>query len=310
MLLKKISPHLQQLSTQSKAVKKQFYKSQQENTHSKQAFVDPLLEDSHKPVKGLVHKYKSRVLIELTMDCAAYCRFCTRRREVSDIEKGLINTSEVDQMFRYLKKHPEVNELVFSGGDPLMVNDLLIMALNKLSKLKTVKIIRVHTRVPVSNPSLLKQNLLDTLTRLNQHKTLYLSVHFEHPDEFTAPTIKAVQKLKKTGAILLSQSVFLKGVNDNYDTLYQLFSRLAELGIRPYYIYHCDLVCGVEHFIVPIQKEVTIMTKLRKNLSGIAFPIHVVDTPNGAGKIPVPLGFWHFDSSSFTDFKDKKIQMY
>ncbi len=138
---------------------------------------------------------------------------------------------------------------------------------------------------------------------------IYLSLHFEHPDEITAPVIKVVSRLRGAGAILLSQSVFLKGVNDDYEVLKELFNRLVELGIRPYYLYRCDPVVGSEHFIVPFDKEIEIMTKLRKELSGIACPTYVIDTPNGSGKIPVPLNFWQFDKKSFTDYNDKEIKI-
>jgi lysine 2,3-aminomutase len=174
--------------------------------------------------------------------------------------------------------------------------------------LPQIKIIRLHTRVPVSNPQLIRKEVLKTFSQLKQ--PLYLSIHFEHPDELTPQTIKAINNLRKTGAILISQSVFLKGINDSYKILEELFTKITELGIRPYYIYHCDPVRGIEHFIVPIKKEIEIMTKLRKNLSGIAFPTHVIDSPNGSGKIPVPMDFWKFNKKHFKDFKGKKIKIY
>lgn len=139
---------------------------------------------------------------------------------------------------------------------------------------------------------------------------MYISVHFEHPDELTPETIKAIKNLRATGAILLSQSVFLKGVNDDYSILQTLFTQLSELGIRPYYIYRCDPVKGAEHFIVPFDQEVAIMTKLRANLSGIACPLYVIDAPNGSGKIPVPLNFWEFEKTSFEDYLGLKINLF
>lgn len=310
MLKVQISKHLKKLAKKSPAVQKQFSPSPEENESSNRALIDPLLEDKNKKVRGLVHKYPKRVLIELTMNCASYCRFCTRRREVSDFEKGSISLVDIQKMVDYIKSVPSINEVIFSGGDPLVVPDLLIFALNKFIDLPQIKIIRVHTRVPVANPKMVTREILNTFKKVNKKKPLYLSIHFEHPDEFTPQTIKVVSSLRKTGAILLSQTVFLKGINDSYEILEELFTRLTELGIKPYYIYRCDLVKGVEHFIVPIEKEIEIMTRLRKNISGIAFPIHVVDTPNGSGKIPVPLGFWQCDCNSFKDFEGQTIQMY
>ncbi|MFH1192226.1 MAG: KamA family radical SAM protein [bacterium] len=310
MLKVQVSTHLKKLAKKSPAVQKQFFPSPEENESSNRALIDPLLEDSNKKVRGLVHKYPKRVLIELTMNCASYCRFCTRRREVSDFEKGSISLADIQRMVDYIKTVPSINEVIFSGGDPLAVPDLLIFALNKFMDFPQIKIIRVHTRVPVANPKMVTKEILNTFKKVNKKKPLYLSIHFEHPDEFTPQTLKIVSSIRKTGAILLSQTVFLKGINDSYEILEELFTRLAELGIRPYYIYRCDLVKGVEHFIVPIEKEIEIMTKLRKNISGIAFPNYVVDTPNGSGKIPVPLSFWQCDYKSFKDFDENMIQMY
>ncbi|PIP15954.1 MAG: lysine 2,3-aminomutase [Candidatus Portnoybacteria bacterium CG_4_8_14_3_um_filter_44_15] len=309
-MLVKISRHLKKLAQKSPAVKKQFFPSPKENIVSKKALTDPLLEDIYRKTKGLVHKYPHRVLIELTMNCASYCRFCTRRRMVSDIKKGKIYPADIKKIIDYLKSRPEINEAVFSGGDPLTVPRLLTTTLNKILVLPQIKKLRLHTRVPVSRPGLITKDILCLFKKINKKKPLYLSVHFEHPDEFTPQTIKALEALRQTGVILLSQSVFLKGVNDSYSVLKKLFTELSNLGIRPYYIYHCDLVKGAEHFIVPIEKEIRIMTKLRKNISGIAFPFHLIDTPNGFGKIPLPLDFWKFSPVRFRDFKNRPIEMY
>lgn len=300
-----ISPHLKKLAKTSKEVYKEFYPSDSEKQVSDQSFIDPLLEDNFVKTKGLVHKYPNRVLIELTLTCASYCRFCTRRRMVSNIKKMVITKQDVDNMCKYLAHTPSVNEVVISGGDPFTVPETLKYALKKFDELKTVRVIRVHTRVPVSYPQMIKPNLYVALKKVK--KPLYVSIHFEHPDELTKHTLQVIKKLRACGATLISQSVFLKGINDDYKTLYTLFRRLPELGILPYYIYRCDPVAGVEHFIVPFEKELEIMTKLRANLAGIACPTYVIDTPNGSGKIPVPLNFWEFDKTHLHDFLGKKI---
>lgn len=303
----KITNHLKSLAEKSPAVRRQFYPTSLENQVSPKAQNDPLQEDRFIKVRGLVHKYPRRVLIELTLNCAAYCRFCTRRRKVSDIKRGRLIPADIRNMTIYLKKHKEINEVIFSGGDPLTAPELLKLALQQFSQVTSIKIFRLHTRVPVSAPQLITPALLKTLTSVKK-QPLYLSLHFEHPDELTPSTLAAVQKLRRTGAILLSQTVFLKGVNDNYQILYQLFTRLTERGVRPYYLYRCDPVQGITHFIVPLKKEIEIVTRLRKNLSGIAFPLYTIDAPAGSGKIPVPLNFWRFDSSHFTDFHGKRIR--
>jgi len=302
-----ISPHLKSLARKSKAVHTEFYPSTQEECVSSKSFIDPLMEDQFVKTRGLVHKYPNRVLIELTLSCASYCRFCTRRRMVSDIKKLMLTKLDIDDMSTYLKSRPDVNEVVISGGDPFTVPVILKYALQKFNALTSITVIRIHTRVPVSNPHLIKPSFYTVLKQVK--KPLYVSIHFEHPDEVTKPTIEVVNKLRACGATLLSQSVFLKNVNDNYETLYKLFRRLPELGILPYYIYRCDPVAGAEHFIVPFEKELEIMTKLRANLSGIACPTYVIDTPNGSGKIPVPLNFWKFDKSTFNDFLGKNVEV-
>jgi len=252
-MLVKISHHLKNLSKKSPAIKKQFFPSDRENNFSKRAFIDPLLEEKFSPIKGLCQKYPRRILVELTLNCASFCRFCTRRRKITDIINGQITKEDVDKMIKYIKSKPDINEIIFSGGDPLVVPNLLIYALKKFSNLPQITIIRIHTRVPISDPKLFNQKVVTAFSKIKQ--SLYLSLHFEHPDELTPETLKIIERLKKTRVILISQSVFLKGVNDSYEVLKKLFTRLAELGIRPYYIYHCDLVRGAEHFIVRLKKR-------------------------------------------------------
>lgn len=308
-LMFKVSNYLGSLAKKSAAVRKQFYPSVEENVCSKDALVDPLLEESHVLVKGLVQKYPRRVLLELTLCCASYCRFCTRRRKVTDIKNGSLTFEDIDRIVDYLNTYKDINEVIISGGDPLTVPDLLIYTINKLKKMKQLTILRVHTRVPVSNPLLISKKIVKSFSTIKK-QAFYVSIHFEHFDELTSKTINAIKKLRKTGAILLSQSVFLKGVNDSVEVLKKLFCGLVEIGVKPYYIYRCDPVVGAEHFIVPFEKEVKIMTKLRGEISGLAYPTYVVDTPNGSGKIPVPLDFWKFDKSGFKDFRSQSKVIY
>ena len=303
-MLFKVSSHLEKLAKNSEAVRRQFYVSPQEEK-DKENSLDPLLEEEYTKTRGLVHKYENRVLILLTLNCAAYCRFCTRRRSVSEVIKGQIDNKDLDNMVLYIKKHPEIKEVIFSGGDPLTVPSLLKQALIKIATLPQIKIIRIGSRLPVSDPEKIDKTLLQIL-QLVKKQPLYLMLHFEHPDEITKETVKVVEKLRKLGILLFSQTVFLKGVNDSYDILYQLFSRLIEIGVKPYYLYRCDPVKGAEHFIVPFEKEVKIATRLRKNLSGLANPLYVIDTPNGTGKVPGQLHFWK-NGNSYTDFEDKEI---
>jgi len=306
MLAFKISSHLRKLAKKYPEVKRQFYPLEEESKIKKKGFIDPLLEEDFTPVKGLIHKYQNRVVILLTMACAAYCRFCTRQRTVSEIEKGMISPKDLENMVGYLRKHPEIKEVILSGGDPFVVPKTLKLALRKFSSLPQIKIIRIGTRVPVSNPSLIKEDLLETLKKVSQ--PLYILIHFEHPAEITPQTIQVIKKMRKTGAILLSQSVFLRGVNDKVEVLEELFSKLVEIGVKPYYIFHCDPVAGSEPFWVELEKEIAIMTELRRRLSGLAYPLHAIDAPSGFGKVPVPLNFWKFEIGEYKDFKGRKCR--
>ena len=306
-MLEQRSPHTQRLADVSDAVTRQFVGCDLEHGEVL-GELDPLLEVENEPVRGLVHKYPNRVLCLLTAECASYCRFCTRQRMVSDIERGRITNADIDRWRDYLVSRPGVSEVIISGGDPLVAPvELLAYALRTLCALPTINVVRIGTRVVVSEPSLLTDDKLDLIRETRQ--PVYMGINFEHPDELTAPTLEAVAKLRKTGAILYSQTVFLKDVNDDYDTLFSLFTGLVEVGVRPYYIYRCDPVAGVDRFRVDFKKERDIMTKLRKNLSGLACPTYVIDTPFGSGKVPVPLGFWDADLERYSDFQGEQHEV-
>lgn len=287
------------------AIRRQFEVSALELDDELVGNSDPLREKEHEVAPGLINKYGNRALCLLTAECAAYCRFCTRRRLVSDIERGRIDRSHVDAWVRYLGDNPQVREVILSGGDPFIVDDSLFeYALREISAVDSIKVIRIGTRAPVSEPSLVNCRKLDAIQRVDQ--PVYVGIHFEHPAEITRPTLRCVKDLIGAGAILYSQSVFLCGVNDDYETLYDLFTGLFEIGVRPYYIYRCDPIPGAGHFQADFDKERQIMTELRRSLSGLAFPTYVIDAPDGSGKIPVPLDFWTADITSYRDFEGKK----
>jgi len=285
----KITPHLKKLAQKSKAIRLQFYplKEELKNLGKK---IDPLKEEKKSPVKGLIHRYPNRVLILLTLNCAAYCRFCFRRRIVSDIKKGILTNKDLDKIIFYIKEHKKIKEVIISGGDPLTQPEILEKFLKKIILLKQIEMIRIGTRLMVSNPKQINNNILKIL-RLVKKQPLYLLLHFEHPDELIEKTKKAIKKLRSTGAILLSQSVFLKGINDKVSVLEKLFEKLTALGVRPYYILHNDESKGTKHFTVDFKKEIKIMTELRQRLSGLVCPMYVYDDPNEKCKIPIPLDF-------------------
>lgn len=308
MLATRLSPHLKKLTKICPAIYREFVPSDKEEKEEESTFEDPLIEEQFTVTRGLVYKYKNRALILLTMNCAAYCRFCTRRRKVSDIQKGVLTEKDIDNMVEYVKKHSEIKELIFSGGDPTTVPELLKKALQKFTKLPQIKIIRVASRLPVSNPQLINKKVITAL-RVVKKQPLYIMVHFEHPAEITKASIDAIKKLQKVATMCLNQSISLRGVNDSVKTLYELYTRLVEIGVKPYYHYRCDPVRGAEHFIVPFEKEVKIMTELRSKISGLAYPMYVIDAPNGAGKIPVALGYWQCDyASGYKDFGGRRFK--
>ncbi|MFA5392514.1 MAG: KamA family radical SAM protein [Candidatus Paceibacterota bacterium] len=285
----KITKHLEILAKKSKAIRLQFYPLKEELKNLGKD-IDPLKEEKKSPMKGLIHRYSNRVLVLLTLNCAAYCRFCFRRRIVSDIQAGILNNNDLNHIVAYIKKHSKIKEVIISGGDPLTQPKLLEKFLKKIVLLKQIEIIRIGTRLMVSNSKQINSNILRVL-KLVKKQSLYLLLHFEHPDELTQETREAIKRLRSTGAILLSQSVFLKGINDKVSVLEKMFEELTALGVRPYYILHNDEPKGTKHFTVDFKKEIKIMTELRQRLSGLACPMYVYDDPNEKCKIPIPLDF-------------------
>ena len=223
---------------------------------------------------------------------------------MSDIEGGVITKADINNMSDYISQHPEIKEIILSGGDPFTVPKILKYALKIFSEMPQIKIIRIGTRVPVSNPRLVDKKVLSVIKK--SKKPIYVLINFEHPDELNKNTIKACEKLRKAGAILLSQSVFLKGVNDSFEILYELFSRLIEIGVKPYYLYRCDPVVGIEHFRVDFEKEIKIATRLRRELSGLAWPLYVVDVPNGSGGHSIPITTY---KQQMIDFFNKYVSV-
>jgi len=286
MLAFKVNPYIEKIALTSKAFKKEFYPS---NREEKDNSTDPLEEDKNMPVYGLVHKYPNRVLILLTLNCAAYCRFCTRRRSVSAIQKCQLGEKDLRKMAHYIKKHAGINEIILSGGDPLTVPNLLASALKIFGSLPQVKILRIGSRLPISNPAAINSSLLSIL-RNSPKQPVYMLLNFEHPDELTAETKLALKKLRANNCILLSQTVFLKGINDDVSTLEKLFTALLTLGVKPYYIFHNDEPKGTEHFTVALKKEAQIMDQLRRRVGGLACPVYALDSAKAPYKIPLAYG--------------------
>ena len=264
------------------------------------------MEEQFTKIKGLIYKYPKRALIELSNICPDYCQFCTRRRKTFLEKKWQLNKKELKNILFFLGESKEIKEVVISGGDPLMSQKELIFLLEKLEKMEKIKIIRIHTRMPITAPEKINNDIFDFLN--NFKKNVYLSVHCNLAQEISSESVEVFRRFRKVGVILYSQSVFLRGINDSVEKLEELFEKLLEFGVRPYYIYRCDPVIGSEKFVVPFEKEKEIMTELRKRISGLACPTYVIDAPMGCGKIPVPLNFWK-DDKSFFDFNSNLIEI-
>lgn len=232
----------------------------------------------------VVQRYPGRVLLLCASSCFAYCRFCTRKRQVGRARHG-ISFSELLGAVEYIHATPQINEVILSGGDPLTMSDRLVQELlERIRQIPHVKILRLGSRAPVVMP----QRITDALCQLlQQAQPVYFMTHINHPDELTPECIAACHRLVDAGIPLVNQTVLLRGINDNAALLQGLFERLLELRIRPYYLHQMDLTRGTAHFRTRLEDGIAIMAQLRGALSGLAMPHFVVDLPGGHGKIPL-----------------------
>ncbi len=246
---------------------------------------DPLGEEEHTPVPRLVHRYPDRALLLVTDLCAVHCRFCTRKRLVARGREAALTDSGLDRILGYLRDHPEIREVVLSGGDPLVLpTGRLQKILTSVRKVPSVRVLRVGTRVPAVLPSRVDAELVEALRAV---RPLYVVVHFDHPRELDSEAECALRRMGDAGLPLANQTVLLAGVNDDPDVLAELFGRLQELAVRPYYLHQLDFAAGTSHFRVPLKCAVGLVRELRRRLGGLAVPTLVVDLPGGAGKVPV-----------------------
>ncbi|RQD67079.1 MAG: lysine 2,3-aminomutase [Tindallia sp. MSAO_Bac2] len=245
---------------------------------------DPLHEDVDSPVEGLTHRYPDRVLLLITDMCSMYCRHCTRRRFAGQQDTGL-PMDRIDAAVDYIRKTPQVRDVLLSGGDCLLVSDQrLETIIQKLREIPHVEIIRLGSRTPVVMP----QRITDSLVNmLKKYHPIWLNTHFNHSKELTPESRKALAKLADAGIPLGNQSVLLRGINDCVPVMKELVHELVKERVRPYYLYQCDLSVGIEHFRTTVSKGIEIIEGLRGHTSGYAVPSFVVDAPGGGGKIPV-----------------------
>jgi lysine 2,3-aminomutase len=244
---------------------------------------DSLNEDADSPVPNITHRYPDRALFLVSPVCAAYCRFCTRRRKVGDPEK--IPMSQLESAFRYLEEHVEIRDVILSGGDPLLLSDRrLDLILTRLRKISHIQVIRIGSRVPCHLPERITPDLCKVLRK---HHPLYINTHFNHPAELTPQAVQALGRLADAGIPLGCQTVLLRGINDDPEIMRELMERLLTARVRPYYLYMCDNVAGVEHFKTNVEKGLEMVRALRGWVSGLAVPHFVIDAPGGGGKIPL-----------------------
>ena len=247
-------------------------------------FTDPLDEDGMSPVPGLVHRYPDRALIISTTFCSVYCRYCTRKRTVG-VNDHIISKRQLDGIVAYLKAYPQITDVIISGGDPLTFDTKKLEEILKaVREVESVQIIRIGTKVPVVLPQRIDKELTDMISK---YHPVFINTHFNHPREITKESRKACEMLVNAGIPVGNQSVLLKGINDDKFVYEELCRKLIQMRVRPYYLFQCDLVNGVEHFRTRVARGIEIMEHLRGRLSGIAIPQYVIDAPGGKGKIPI-----------------------
>ncbi len=245
---------------------------------------DPLGEDAHMPVPGLVHRYPDRVLVDITDQCVAYCRHCTRRRWVGTGAMPA-HKNRIEAIAQYLEAHPEVRDVLLSGGDGLFLSDeMLDYALGRFRAVKSVEILRIGSRIPIFLP----QRITDTMVAtLRKYHPLWINIHINHPKEFTPEVRAGLAKLADAGIPLGAQTVLMAGINDCVNTMKALVHECVRNRVRPYYLYQCDLSQGIGHFRTPVSVGLSIIEGLRGHTTGFAVPTFCIDAPGGGGKVPI-----------------------
>lgn len=263
---------------------KQSFADAREMTIDKSEYSDPLAEDKDSPVEGITHRYPDRVLFHVSNVCSMYCRHCTRKRKVGDVD-FIPSKAQMIKGIEYIKSQPQVRDVLLSGGDPFMLSDSMIdWLLSELTKIEHVEVIRIGTRMPVVLPYRITDGLLDVLKK---YHPIWINTHFNHPRELSASARESLAKMANAGIPLGNQSVLLADINDCPKIMKKLVQTLVKNRVRPYYLYQCDLSEGLSHFRTPVGKGIEIMESLIGHTSGFAVPTYVIDAPGGGGKIPI-----------------------
>ena len=261
---------------------------------------DPIGDNAHEKVPGLVHRYRDRVLLKLTHACPVYCRFCFRREFVGPNGPPPLAGPALDAAIGYIQADPGIWEAILTGGDPLMLSPRRIAEVTtRLSSIPHLQVLRWHSRVPVMDPDRVTDALVGALAGTG--RTVYVGVHANHPRELTPPAREALGRLRRAGLGLISQTVLLKGVNDDASTLETLWRQFVALGVLPYYLHHADLAPGTSHLRTTIAQGQALMRELRGRMSGLAMPTYVLDIPGGYGKVPIGPDYLDAESGTVLD---------
>ena len=267
-------------------IARQFVPDIAELTVTPEERADPIGDLTYSPVEGIVHRYPDRVLLKAVHVCPVYCRFCFRREMVGPEGLGTLTPEQMDAAIGYIREHSEIWEVILTGGDPLVLSARRLgEMMARLADIPQVKVVRFHTRVPVVEPERVDEKLVAALKASG--KATYLAVHANHPRELTDAARAAIARLVDAGIVMLSQTVLLRGINDDPDTLAALMRGFVENRVRPYYLHHPDLAPGTSHFRVSIDEGQKLVTGLRGRISGLAQPTYVLDIPGGHGKAPI-----------------------
>ena len=267
-------------------IARQFLPSIEELRLLPEEHADPIGDAAHMPVPGIVHRHPDRVLFKAVSSCPVYCRFCFRRETIGPGKTPALSPEDFERAFAYIALQPQIWEVILTGGDPFILSPRRAGEItNRLAAIPHVKIVRWHTRVPLVDPERVTDALVEAL--LAPGVTSWVALHANHAREFSPEARRAIARLRESQIALVSQSVLLKGVNDDVETLADLMRAFVENGIKPYYLHHPDLAPGTSHFRVGIEEGLALARALRARISGLAQPTYVIDIPGGFGKVPL-----------------------
>ncbi|MBY9066421.1 lysine-2,3-aminomutase-like protein [Hyphomonas sp. WL0036] len=244
---------------------------------------DPIGDNAHSPVPGIVHRYPDRVLLKITSTCPVYCRFCFRREMVGPEKGDALSKADVDAAIDYIAGHPEIFEVILTGGDPMILSPARAGELmSRLEAIEHLRVVRWHTRVPVVSPERVTPEFVEAIR--GRTKAVFVAIHANHAREFTPDALASIRRLANAGISLISQSVLLRGVNDSFEAMADLMRAFLSAGVKPYYLHQLDAAPGTAHFRVPVEEGQVLVRQLRDELTGLATPYYVADIPGGVSK--------------------------